>query len=382
MRQDVDIAVIGGGITGAATAYELARRGVDVLLIDAKDLNTEASGRNAGSLHGMIQHPSFMERGEDWARSFLPALDLLTDSLNLWEGLSDELSVDLEVTRNGGILIGATQGQLDDIARKVAIEQGAGYSSRMLDQSELREMAPWVSPDMPGGEYMPTEGKANPLVAAPSFARAAERHGARFALGEPVRSITRMNDGYELEAGSTAIRARSIVLAAGDGMNAIGRMLNLDIPVTSEAVQVSATEPVKPLVKHLVYNAGDKLTLKQAHTGALLIGGGWPARRNSAGEWVVNPDSLRDNLRVAMKVAPAIANANVVRTWAGIGNATPDLLPILGEYESAPGVFVGIYPHMGFTAGPLMGRMLADLATRTAVNRNLQPFSPGRFGSR
>ncbi len=378
----MDIAVIGGGITGAATAYELARRGVDVLLIDGKDLNTEASGRNAGSLHGMIQHPSFMERGEDWARSFLPALDLLTDSLQLWDGLSDELGVDLEVTRNGGILIGATQGQLDDIARKVAIEQGAGYASRMLSQSELREMAPWVSSEMPGGAYMPTEGKANPLVAAPAFARAAERHGARFALGEPVSSITRTSDGYELDAGSTSIRARSIVLAAGDGLNAIGRMLQLDIPVTSEAVQVSATEPVKPLVKHLVYYAGDKLTLKQAHTGALLIGGGWPARRNSAGEWVVNPDSLRDNLRVAMRVAPSIANAHVVRTWAGIGNATPDLLPILGEYESAPGVFVGIYPHMGFTAGPLMGRMLADLATRSVVDRDLQPFAPARFLSR
>ncbi|EPR76192.1 putative ferredoxin containing dehydrogenase [Leifsonia rubra CMS 76R] len=381
MRQNADIAVIGGGITGAATAYELAKRGVDVVLIDGKDFNTEASGRNAGSLHGMIQHPSFMERGESWAREFLPALSMLADSLELWDGLSDELGADLEVTRNGGILIGATQRQLDDIARKVAIEQEAGYDSRMLDQSELQELAPWVSPDMPGGEYMPSEGKANPLIAAPAFARAAERHGARFALGQPVMSIIRTADGYELRAETTTIRVRSIVLAAGNGLNSIGRMLDLDIPVTSEPVQVSATEPVKPIVKHLVYYAGDKLTLKQAHTGALLIGGGWPARLNSEGEWVVNPESLRDNLRVAMRVAPAIANAQVVRTWAGIGNATPDLLPIIGEYESAPGVFVGIYPHMGFTAGPLMGRILADLATGTAVDRDLHPFAPARFGS-
>jgi sarcosine oxidase subunit beta len=381
VRQDADIAVIGGGITGAATAYELAKRGVDVVLIDGKDFNTEASGRNAGSLHGMIQHPSFMERGESWAREFLPALSMLADSLELWDGLSDELGADLEVTRNGGILIGATQRQLDDIARKVAIEQEAGYNSRMLDQSELQELAPWVSPDMPGGEYMPSEGKANPLIAAPAFARAAERHGARFALGEPVTSITRTADGYELQAETTTIRVRSIVLAAGNGMSSIGRMLDLEIPVTSEPVQVSATEPVEPIVKHLVYYAGDKLTLKQAHTGALLIGGGWPARLNSEGEWVVNPESLRDNLRVAVRVAPAISNAQVVRTWAGIGNATPDLLPIIGEYESAPGVFVGIYPHMGFTAGPLMGRILADLATGTEVDRDLHPFAPARFGS-
>jgi sarcosine oxidase subunit beta len=379
VKQVAHVAVIGGGITGAATTYELAKRGVDVVLVDGKDLNTEASGRNAGSLHGMIQHPSFMERGELWARSFLPALRLLADSLEIWDGLSDELSVDLEVTRNGGILIGATPRQISDIARKVAIEQEAGYDSRMLNQAELRELAPWVSPDMPGGEYMPSEGKANPLIAAPAYARAAEKYGARFALGQNVTGITRSINGYELQAGSATIRVHSLVLAAGDGMNAIGRMLDLDIPVTSEPVQVSATEPVRPLIKHLVYFAGDKLTLKQAHTGALLIGGGWPARRNSVGEWIVNPESLRDNLRVAMRVAPAIANAQVVRTWAGIGNATPDLLPIIGEYETAPRAFVGMYPHMGFTAGPLMGRILADLATDTAVDIDLKPFTPTRF---
>lgn len=381
MKYTVETAIIGGGITGAATAYELAKRGVDVALIDGKDLNTEASGRNAGSLHGMIQHPSFREFGEEWARKFLPALGMLQDSLEIWETLSDELGVDLEVTRNGGLLIGASEEQLAAIARKVAIEQEAGYPSRMLDQAELRQMAPWVSDAMLGAEYMPTEGKANPLVSAPAYARAARAAGARFVLGSPVTAITRSGDGYLVVAGENSTHARSLVLAAGDGLPALGRMLSLDIPVTSEPVQVTATEPVRPLVKHLVYYAGDKLTLKQAHSGALLIGGGWPARQNAEGEWVVNPDSLRDNLRVAVTVAPSIGRAQVFRTWAGIGNATPDLLPLLGEYESMPGVFIGMYPHMGLTAGPLMGRILADLTTGITPDRDLTPFSPTRFAA-
>lgn len=381
MTVHADVAIIGGGITGCATAYELASRGVDVIVIDGKDLNTEASGRNAGSLHGMIQHPSFMERGEGWAREFLPALKILADSLELWDGLSDELGVDLEVTRSGGLLIGASQMQLDDIARKVAIEQAAGYDSRMLDQAQLRELAPWVSPHMLGGEYMPSEGKANPLLAGPAFARAAQRSGARFTLGARIEAITRVTGGYELRTAVDTIRANSIVLAAGDELPVLGHMLDLHIPVSSEPVQVSATEPVMPIIKHLVYYAGDKLTLKQARTGALLIGGGWPARQNSGGEWVVNPDSLRDNLRVALTVAPVIAGVQILRTWAGIGNATPDLLPLLGEYESAPRVFVGIYPHMGLTAGPLMGRLLADLVMGATIDRDLRSFAPNRFDS-
>jgi sarcosine oxidase subunit beta len=374
-----DVVIIGGGITGCAAAYHLAGEGADVLLVAADDLNTDASGRNAGSLHGQIQHPSFREFGEGWARNFLPALAILDESLALWDGLSDELGVDLEVSRKGGLLIGETDEQMAAIARKVAIEQEAGFPSRILDRSELAEMAPWVAPDMAGAAYMPTEGKANPLLAAHAFGRAAAKRGATFALGAAVTRITRVDDGYALQVGPDVLRARSLVLAAGDGLPELGAQLGLDIPITAEPVQVSVTQAVEPIVKHLVYYAGDKLTLKQSKSGSLLIGGGWPARQNELGEWVVDPDSLRSNLRVAMRVAPAIGSAQILRSWAGIGNATPDLIPLLGTYPGHDGLFIGMYPHMGFTAGPLMGRILADLVLGTPTGRDLRPFDPSRF---
>ncbi|MDR5700505.1 NAD(P)/FAD-dependent oxidoreductase [Agromyces aerolatus] len=378
-QRHADVVIVGGGITGCATAYHLAGADADVLLVAAGDLNIDASGRNAGSLHGQIQHPSFREFGEGWARNFLPALAMLDESLALWDGLSDELGIDLEVSRNGGLLIGETDEQMAAIARKVAIEQEAGYPSRILDRAELAEIAPWVAPDMAGAAFMPTEGKANPLLAAHAFARAAAKRGARFALGTPVSRLSRTDDGYELQVGADVIRAGSLVLAAGDGLPELGAQLGLDIPVTAEPVQVSVTQSVEPIVKHLVYYAGDKLTLKQSKSGSLLIGGGWPARQNAQGEWVVDPDSLRSNLRVALRVAPAIGSAQILRSWAGIGNATPDLVPLLGGYPGHDRMFVGMYPHMGFTAGPLMGRILADLVLGTASDRDLRPFDPTRF---
>src|SRR2546423_14129965 len=117
-RAETDVLVVGGGVTGCAAAYYLAQAGADVTLVERYDLNTQASGRNAGGLHGQIQHEAFMELGEEWAREFAPSLALMHDSIALWQGLSDELGTDLEVSVAGGIVVAATDAQLRDLERK------------------------------------------------------------------------------------------------------------------------------------------------------------------------------------------------------------------------------------------------------------------------
>lgn len=376
-----DLVVIGGGGTGCATAYYAARDGARVLLLERHDLNTEASGRNAGSLHGQIQHEPFLHEGEQWARDWLPALRFLADSLEIWDGLSDDLGADLEVKKKGGLLLADHPDQMPAIERKVELEQSIGIGSRVLSRDEVVALAPWVSDDVVGGELCPIEGKANPLVTATAFARAATtRHGADVRSGVDVQRIETDEAGvHHVVSSRGAFRSRAVVVCTGDAMPAFGRMLDVNLPVSSEAVQVSVTERVEPLVQHLVYYAGGKLTFKQASTGTLLIGGGWPARRNADGEWVLNPDSLRKNLAIAVRVAPRIGSVKLLRTWVGIGNGTPDQRPVIGELPHRPGVFVGIYPYMGFTAGPLMGRTLADLVAGRDPGRDLAPFDPLRF---
>ena len=374
-----EVVVVGGGATGCATAHHLAAAGTDVVLIERHDLNTEASGRNAGSLHGQIQHEPFLHLGEDWARSFLPALRFLADSLELWSGLSDELGVDLEVKRNGGILVADDPGQLAAIGRKVELERSIGIDSELIDRAGLRARAPWVTERAVGGAFCPIEGKANSLLAAPAFAAAAERHGARIRTRTALVGLEREHGRYAVTTSSGSITCDKVVFAAGDALAGLGQLLGISLPISSEAVQVSVTEPVAPFVDHLVYYAGDKLTFKQASAGGLLIGGGWPARRDAAGEWIVSPDSLRRNIRIAVAIAPQIATLKLVRTWVGIGNGTPDHRPVLGEVAGSPGLFVGLFPYMGLTASPLMGRVLAALVRGEDPGRDLSPFDPARF---
>src|SRR3954454_19592206 len=87
-----DVVVIGGGVTGASAAYHLAKAGTAVTLVERHDLNTQASGRNAGGLHGQIQLEPFLLRGEQWAREFGPSLEVMRAAIRYWEALERELA--------------------------------------------------------------------------------------------------------------------------------------------------------------------------------------------------------------------------------------------------------------------------------------------------
>jgi sarcosine oxidase subunit beta len=373
-----DVLVVGGGITGTATAYRLAQAGADVILVERHDLNTQGSGYNAGSLHSQLQHEPFLHRGEAWARAYAPATAFLAESTALWLTLGDELGADLEAAILGGILVAENEAQMRDIARKVAIERAQGLDVEMLSASDLRTIAPYVSERMVGGEICRSEGKANPLLATPALARAAREQGARVLLRTELRSLERVGERFAAHTSAGVIDARRVVSCGGTDAGHVTGLLGIDLPVVGHAIQASVTEPVEPLVTHLLYFAGDMLTLKQARVGSLLIGGGWPAGLSSSGQAVVDASSLRANLALAEAVVPALSEARLLRAWAGFVNGVEDWLPIIGEIASVPGLYVGVFPFMGFTAGPLMGRVLADLVLDRS-ERDIGAFSPARF---
>ena len=374
-----DVLVVGGGITGCSTAWHLAGYGASVVLLEQFDLNTQASGRNAGSLHGQIQYASFKEFGEGWARGFRPALRFLSRSLEMWKGLSDVLQTDLEVSLNGGLLVADTSEQMEGIERKVAIERTVGVESNILDRTDLLRVAPYVSGSMVGAQLSRVEGKVNSMLAAPAFARSAVSRGVDVRINAGVSMVEWDNGVFTAVTTTGRVRATRMVLATGNELNNFAYLWGRDLPIIDDPAQVGATEPVAPMVHHLVYYAGGALTFKQAKAGTLLIGGGWSSDIDYAtGRDRVNPANLFANMAVALRVVPSLAGVRLIRTWPGRGLATPDLGPIIGRV-GPPGLVLGVYPHMGLTAGPLMGRVLARLALDLPPELELPPFSPDRF---
>ncbi|WP_174803158.1 NAD(P)/FAD-dependent oxidoreductase [Martelella limonii] len=374
-----DVIVIGGGLAGAATAFYLARDGVDVTLLERADLNTVASGSNAGSLHAQIPHDPFVRKGDAWAAAYASTVGLLARSVDMWRGLGEELGADLEVKLGGGLLVARTQADMAAIERKAVFERSQGLEIRILDRADLSREAPYVADSLIGGAFCPQEGKANPFAVAPAFARAAIRHGATINRMTEVRGIDRERDGYAVSTERGVFRARRVVNAAGSDAGKIAAMLGANLAdVQAFPIQVSVSERIAPLIPHLLYCASDKLTLKQNGVGSLLIGGGWEADIGPNGTPVANPQSLRRNMQVALSVVPALGDIRIVRSWAAFVNGTDDWKPIFGELPGLPGFFVNFFPWMGFTGGPVAARLVASMVQgrEAPFDIDLAPFLP------
>jgi glycine/D-amino acid oxidase-like deaminating enzyme len=374
-----DVLVVGGGLTGAATAYFLAREGVDVLLIEQFELNTQASGANAGSIHAQIAHEPFVEQGEDWARVYAPTIPLMMASIDLWSELQREIGPDLGVQITGGLIVAESAEQMSQIERKVAIERRQKLPVDLLDRDALRRLAPYVSERMVGGAFCPIEGKANPLLATGRIAAAATDCGARVLTHVRLEGLEADDRGFRAATSRGSIAARRIVDCAGADAGRVARMVGIELPIEGHAIQVSVTEKLAPLVPHLVYFAGGKLSLKQTSEGTLLIGGGWPAHQDASGLLSVDPHSLAANLATALRVVPRLHDVSVVRTWPAIVNGTADWKPIVGEIPRVPGFYLAMFPWMGFTAGPIAARLVSQVVQGQQPDYDLSHFSVERY---
>ncbi|MDA0681300.1 MAG: FAD-binding oxidoreductase [Proteobacteria bacterium] len=373
-----EVIIIGAGIAGFSTAYFLAADGVDVVLLEQHELNTLASGSNAGSLHAQIQPEPFVELGEAWARQFLFALPLYIESMSLWRDVGSLLGTDLEVAQDGGIVVAMSDKIMRILAAKSRMERSAGLETELLSASELRDKAPYVSEHMVGAAFCPIEGKANPLLAASAFAIAAQSHGATIQQQCRVTAIRNSKAGYEVETTKGSYHAARIVNAAGIEAGRVAAMLGGHVHMQSFPIQLSVTEPTEPLIGHLVYSGNEMLTLKQTKTGTVLIGGGWPAVLDNQKRAQVTSHSLDRNLRAALGVVPSLGSLRVVRTWAAQVNGNDSWLPVIGEMPGARGFYINYVPWMGLSGGLAASKIVASLVQGRAppVNFDISPFRP------
>jgi sarcosine oxidase, subunit beta len=374
-----DVLVVGGGITGCTLAYLLAKNGTQVTVVEQYDLNTQASGSNAGSIHGQMDYGLFEGGRESDLQKHTPFLPFLMEAIKFWQAIEQELKADFELEITGGLLVTDRVDQMPVIERKVAYERRLGLETNVLSADDVRRVAPYINETAVGGELVSTEGQANALVAAPALASAAQSHGATFMINTLVKALSTTRAGFVGDTSKGRIESKIVVNCAGTFGGAVSKLLGVESPIFGKPIQVSVTEPAAPLVRHLVYYAAGKLTLKQTKRGALLIGGGWPSRADTTGRLSLRLESVRDNLRVCQHLVPRSRSIRVVRTWPALVNETGDDLPVIGEVAAVPGYYVASFPGKGFTAGPLAANVIANLILGKTQDIDISTFSPNRF---
>ncbi|MCK4452597.1 MAG: FAD-binding oxidoreductase, partial [Anaerolineae bacterium] len=343
-----DVVIVGAGVSGLSSAYELAKAGVDVLVVERGFLTQEQSGRNPGGIRQI---------GRD-----INEMPLIVAAMQRWHGLEEELGCSIELEEDGYLWVALSEQDLE--LQRGLVERDAPYGIKefILDGDEVRKMAPAISDFVVGALYCPTDVIANPLLVASGYSDRAREYGARFLFGTEVVDL-RLEGGRVrgVVTDQGEITADVVVNAAGPWSDRVGRMAGIDIPITPCPNQFILTEPMPPILPPFLVISSIAVC-RQPARGHVYIGNtNAPGGISGYSKATDYGEMVRTTTNI-LKIVPAFRGLNVIRTWVGIIDFTPDDNFIFGRVEQVEGLIpaCGFSGH-GFALTPLIGQLMCEL---------------------
>lgn len=311
----LDVAVLGGGLIGLATARLLARAGLRVALFERGRVGGEASGAAAGMLG--VQSESRDElglrlgvRSRERYAALLPALH-------------DETGLRVEYWRQGTLGVAFTPADVAWLERRLALLAAAGVPGEPVPAASLRTLEPALSHGARAGALFPLDGRLDPAALASALARAATAAGCRIHEGEEVRSVV-------VERGvvsGVVTSARRVACSAA--VNAMGawaaRVRGLTpLPVQPVRGQIAVVRAPRPPLRHVVRTPRGYVVARR--DGRVLLG----STREAVGfRKRVTAGGLSGILTAALELVPGLGGLPLVASWSGLRPGSPDGRPIV-----------------------------------------------------
>jgi glycine oxidase len=344
-----DVVVVGAGAIGAACAYELAKAGLRVTVVERAEPAAEASGASAGILS--LPDPARRDPVAVLARLSRDLYDPLADALR------EESGIDVGLGRTGHLRLCMSQDEARD-AQRMASDPGAREAGMsVVGQDDLRRLEPAVSPAARGALFIARGSWVDNVQLVRALVRAGERRGVRYLLGQPVDALIRTGNGVTgVRAGDHGVlEAGAVVLAAGAWSGRItGAPAGLDLrPVKG---QIIAFDNTSGLVRHVIFH-GDVYLVPRL-SGECLFGA---TVEDGVADRTVTLEGLAWLLHEAFAAAPGLAGCRFLSGWAGLRPATEDGMPVVGPWPDAPGLFVATgHYRSGILMTPITARVVRD----------------------
>ncbi|MBC7387371.1 MAG: FAD-dependent oxidoreductase [Cryobacterium sp.] len=410
-----DIIIVGGGVIGMSVAYELAKRGVGVTVIDKGEPGFGCSYGNAGWLTpcfsmplpmpGMLlksikwmtdpESPLYIQPRPSWLliswltrflfamneKQMVKSVTALTEisqySLAAYSKLSGETGHDIHFEKKGLLMAANTKDGFDYAQTEMNLVSEHGVPGRRMSAEELKAFEPALTGPVVGGVYFPDEAHAEPLEVVRALTKGAIAHGAKILSGhELIDCETRDGKIVSIRTTKGVLRADEYVFAAGSWSTGVGRALGLNVPILGGKGYSFITKPVNPNPIHPLMLVEKKVAITPRN-GTLRIAGTLELVNN---DYSISPrriDSIIKGARAFMNVPEEFEFSEL---WRGLRPCSPDGVPLIGYTKQYSNLFLATgHQMLGLQSAMGSARLAGDLILGAKPLFDPKPFNPNRF---
>lgn len=366
-----EVVIIGGGVIGASVAYHLASMGcTDVILVEKEPgLAMGSTGRSVGGIRQQFSTPTNIQ--------------LSLGSVEKFRRFNEELDSPAKFHWVGYLFLLSSQESLETFRCNVALQHSMGLAEvDLLTPEEARDLLPQLRvDDLVGATFCPTDGFGDPYEVCQGYARGARRLGVKILLNCEVVDIkVRRGRAGAVVTRQGEIATRWVVDAAGPYSAVVARMAGLELPIKPYRRMVFVTDAFDGLPPSfpMVIDFDPSFYFRREGPGVLfgMTDKDEPSSFNTEVDWGFL-DKVVDQV---LRRVPVLADAGVMRGWAGLYDTTPDANPILGPIPGVEGFLcaAGFSGH-GFMHSPMTGQLIAELITEGRTSIDISTLSVERF---
>jgi glycine oxidase len=362
-----DVAIVGGGIIGSSIAFELARKKVRVLLLDRQQPGREASWAAAGLLSPAPDTPDFV-----------PVVPLAKESFALYPqfiaAVEEASGKPTGFRRDGSLYLYFGPHAEDQRDRTVMEHLRLGLASETLHLDGARRIEPKIGPSVRAAAWLPYENSVEPRLLTEAVLAAAKRRGARILPGVTVTSVLREGSRCTgVVAGGEKIETKHVIVAAGSFSAEIDGIERY-APTRPVRGQMVALHPSNCILRCALRAESGYLVPR--NDGRIIAGS---TLENAGFDKSITPAGLQKILAAAVEIMPALAEAPIVETWAGLRPDTPDHLPVIGPTDVEGLLIATGHYRNGILLAPVTARLLCDWIVDGRASLSAEAYSPLRF---
>jgi glycine/D-amino acid oxidase-like deaminating enzyme len=385
-----EVVIVGGGVIGTVTAYVLAKAGLQVLVIEQKEIGSGTTSKAAAA--ALLQTKTSPKK-----------LALANRSLDLLDDLHEQLGGSFEYAHTGSLLAATTEDEFQLIKEMNGTLLSLGLAVDLLDAQQARAMMPILGDSVIGATYSPRDAQINPLELVVACAQAAKRYGAVFANHTKLQGIEISGESIQaVQTSAGRVLTGTVINAAGVWASEVARMGGVELSISPLKGELLVTERMPPLMqgtliaaKYLLSKARAEgeaggrapkrtvgITLVQVAHGNLIVGS---TREMAEYDMRSTFAGIQELVKQLLDLTPALGNVHLLRGYAGLRPLTPDGSPIISRTPQLPG-FIQVAGFGGdglamsaITADILLGMLTGNPDVELLANFSIERFSPSEI---